>query len=173
VLPFASKNVRSATFGRGTIFSPARGLGPIEPFSTRWGRIGTMGREFLTPTSEVTRVTPVTTEDSLGSIRTSQTINPTEGQTGLKGTLEGSQQGSWHTPWRASQLRRWGRWMTGRPFRGAYVEFDVAPGELSRPGGKVKKFFGRWQGRFPAVRSTSPDATRRSASSATCRLPRC
>jgi RHS repeat-associated protein len=144
ILPFGSSKVRSASFGRGTVFSPARGLGPIDPFSTRWGRIGTIGQEFLNPTEGVTRATHLTTDQGLQSIKTSNTINPTRGATGLKGLVEGSREGSWHLPWRASQLRTWSRAMTGLPFRKPYIEFDVRPGELTRPGG-VKSLFSRYQ----------------------------
>ncbi len=144
VLPFGSRNVRSATFGRGTVFSPTRGLGPIEGFSTRWGRIGTLGREFLNPTEGITRATHVTTDQNLQSIQSSNTINPSRGGTGLGRIIDGSREGSWHAPWKASQLRLWSRSMTGLPFRKPYVEFDVSPGELSRPGG-IKLLFSRYQ----------------------------
>jgi RHS repeat-associated protein len=148
--PFGSKNVRSATFGKGSVFSPARGLGPIDPLNTRIGRIGTMGQEFRNPTSKVTRATHVTTKDSLAAIKASNSIRPSAGQTGIKGAIDGSRPGTWVTPWRASALRLWSRTMTGLPERGAYVEFDVQPGELTRPGA-LKSLFGRYQRQIPGA----------------------
>lgn len=148
VIPFASRNVRSATFGRGTVFSPARGLGPVEPFSARWGRIPTLGQEFLHPTEGVTRATHVTTDQNLQAIKGSNTITPSRGGAGLARIVDGSREGSWHTPWRASQLRFWSRLMTGLPERRPYVEFDVQPGDLARPGG-IKYLFSRYQRQIP------------------------
>jgi RHS repeat-associated protein len=37
LLPFATKGGRAATFGRGTVFSEMRGLGPVEGFTERLG----------------------------------------------------------------------------------------------------------------------------------------
>lgn len=42
VLPFASKNVRTGTFGRGTAFGQRRGLGPGATMSERVGRFDTI-----------------------------------------------------------------------------------------------------------------------------------
>ncbi|MFC6083000.1 RHS repeat-associated core domain-containing protein [Sphaerisporangium aureirubrum] len=152
VVPFFSKHVRSAAFGKGTIFSPTRGLGPVDPLSTRWGRIATMGREFLNPTEGVTRVTHVTTRARLASIESRNTINATPAPTSLKVAVEGSRTGTWVLPWRASQLRTWSRLMAGRrPLEkyDPYVEFDVRPGELLRPGAGVKWLFQRYQRQLP------------------------
>ena len=38
LLPFASKTVRGATFGRGTVYGQLRGLGPADTFAARTGR---------------------------------------------------------------------------------------------------------------------------------------
>jgi RHS repeat-associated protein len=148
IVPFGSKNVRSATFGKGTFWSPARGLGPVDPLSTRVGRIGTMGREFLNPTREVTRVVHVTTDEKLQGIKGSNTIYASHRGTGLGAAIEGSRTGSWVTPWRASQLRRWSRFVFGLPHRRPYVEFDVASSELMRPGG-IQWLRSRYQRQLP------------------------
>ncbi|MER6142552.1 RHS repeat-associated core domain-containing protein [Streptomyces sparsogenes] len=44
VLPFASKNVRGAAFGEGSVFAPAQGLGPIATPAARTARLGELGR---------------------------------------------------------------------------------------------------------------------------------
>lgn len=148
LLPFASKNVRSASFGRGSALSPMRGLGPIDPMSTRVGRFGPIGQDFLHGDPGIGRVTHLTTEDRLALIESSRVINPSRGASGLSSLIDGTREGSWHAPWRASQMGAWRRAMTGLPFRRPYVEFDVRPGELTRPGG-LKYFFSRYQRQIP------------------------
>ena len=44
ILPFASKSVRGAAIGEGTVFAPARGLGPIATPTARAARFGELGR---------------------------------------------------------------------------------------------------------------------------------
>jgi RHS repeat-associated protein len=44
LLPFASKSVRGATLGEGSIFAPSRGLGPVATPSARFARFGELGR---------------------------------------------------------------------------------------------------------------------------------
>ena len=47
VLPFGFKGVRNATFGRGTVYGQARGLGPSASVSARTGRFGQIGNTVL------------------------------------------------------------------------------------------------------------------------------
>jgi hypothetical protein len=42
--PFALKGVRTATFGKGSVFAPARGLGPSATATERFARLPTLGR---------------------------------------------------------------------------------------------------------------------------------
>lgn len=46
LLPFASKNVRGATFGKGTYYGQARGLGPVDSFGVRANRFTVIGENL-------------------------------------------------------------------------------------------------------------------------------
>ncbi|MBK5571157.1 DUF6531 domain-containing protein, partial [Ensifer sp. SSB1] len=46
LLPFASKNVRGATFGKGTYYGQARGLGPADSFGVRANRFTVIGENL-------------------------------------------------------------------------------------------------------------------------------
>ncbi len=116
---------------RGAAFSPR------PQWTGLWGRLGRF--EGL-PRN---RVTHVTTPENLAAIRQSGTI-----RAGEIPAIEGGGRGVWVAPWRTSQLGLGRRTMTGLPTRRAYVEFEVLPGEVSRPGG-IKWPFLRWQRVIP------------------------
>jgi RHS repeat-associated protein len=159
LLPFLSKSVRTSSFGKGSLFSPARGLGPLDPISVRLGRFSTIGQEFFNPEAEIGRVTHVAPQAKISSIQAQGILKPR--------TLDlGGRRGVWVSPWKASQMTTWRRMLSGlpesfreptlsrlssslrasigSPGRAPYVEFDVVPGELVRPTG-LKSLFGRYQ----------------------------
>ena len=142
--PFASKSVRTASWGEGSMIGVARGLGGMDPFALRVSRFSSFGQRFVHSDSTITRVAHVSTEDGIRNLQATGDLVNTPGESGIAALVDGTQTGAWVSPWRASELGMWERLMSGRPFRNNYVEFDVHPGELQRPGG-VKFGFSRWQ----------------------------
>jgi len=143
LFPFAMKGARGATFGRGSIFSAAP-----EGMSTRIARFGAIKTQFVHPVDGVTRVTHVSDPIGLKLIEGDTSINSSAGGKGVSAVFDGTKPGTWVSPWRASEMGPWRRSMSGYPFRRPYVEFDVRPGELTRPGG-LKFLFSRWQRQIP------------------------
>lgn len=133
VLPFATKGGRAATIGRGTLFGKARGLGPSKSLPARTKRL--VGEEVVPSSKD--RATHFTTEKGKKGIRESGVINESEGATGLKVASEGRKSGVWVSPGSAKGMSAFQRLATGRFSYGRrhYVEFDVDPVTMERPGG--------------------------------------
>lgn len=138
VMPFGSKAGRAATMGKGTLVGSARGLGRADPVSIRANRL--TGGEFLP--SRKTRATHFTTIRGLRGIREQGTIRQSPGQTGISALKDGRQAGVWVTPGSARQVSAGQRLLTGRGGLSTrfFVEFDVNPATMQKPGGLMRLY---------------------------------